>query len=261
MDYHNHLYMILYPNPSLVASQCEPEAFSKHYQIGSTRYYTGKLIFAEIDPLYRHPYFDIEAGLRGLIPHEDGAPKATKFISSYRVLEHVDLQAIQRLYLATPNGEIIGIDPGKSEGPSPDSGLRVIAQICPLSMLVLTRLSSDDFGRYITDPANPKGAPVIFYTSLDLDITGFLKDFEANPFLPAPLAFMHPSKLRDAIIELQTHPEKTTKGLALRTPLGSVSYKSVRKGFWFYRPGHNLFFPFPALSEIELTHYKFWRAL
>ncbi|HWP68102.1 MAG TPA: hypothetical protein VN437_02290, partial [Rectinemataceae bacterium] len=56
-----HLYLVLQPNHSLIASQLEPEHFIRHYVQGSTRYFEGRLIFAEVDPDYRHPYFDIDA--------------------------------------------------------------------------------------------------------------------------------------------------------------------------------------------------------
>jgi len=85
-----HLYLILHPNHSLIASQLEPEQFLRHYVQGSTRYFEGRLIFAEVDPDFRHEYFDIDKAYAELIPHEDGRPKATKFIKSYRTLEHMD---------------------------------------------------------------------------------------------------------------------------------------------------------------------------
>jgi hypothetical protein len=94
MAYEKHLYMILHPNYSLIASQLEPEHFLKHYVQGSTRYFEGRLIFVEIDPNFRNPFFDIDAAFAELKPHEDGRPKATKFIKSYRVMEHIDFEAI-----------------------------------------------------------------------------------------------------------------------------------------------------------------------
>jgi hypothetical protein len=57
------------------------------------------LIFVEVDPAYRHPYFHIDHAFDDLKPHEDGRPKATKFISSYRTLEHVDYDATGKTVL------------------------------------------------------------------------------------------------------------------------------------------------------------------
>ncbi len=259
MEYTKHLYLILFPNPSLVASQYGPEEFSRHYQVGSTRYYAGKLIFAEIDPAFRHPYFELDALLAQVVPHPDGTPKATKFIKSYRVLEHMDLDAIRMLYLTTAGGDILGLAPGSEETLQSQERIRMIAEICPLSMVVLTRQGYRSFGRYITDPANPKGAPCLFFTSLDLDLDEFLTAFEANPFMPSPLPFVHPSKLRDAVLEIKTKSDKATKGLTLHAPLERISYKMVRHGFWFATQSKQRFFPMLPLDRIEKDHYKFWR--
>jgi len=86
MEYKNRLYMVLYPNQSLIASQYDPEMFARHYTSG------------------------IENILKDLKPHSDGRPKATKFIASYRVLEHVELSALGKLYLSTEEGHCIGIE-------------------------------------------------------------------------------------------------------------------------------------------------------
>ena len=109
MDYTKRLYMILYPHNALVASQLTPDDFAKHYTAGSSRHYQGKVIFAEIDPTYRHDFFRIEEVLDEVKPHKDGRPKATKFVASYRVLEHIAFGAIIRLHLATQEGYSIGI--------------------------------------------------------------------------------------------------------------------------------------------------------
>ncbi len=92
MGNEKRLYMVMHPNHALIASQLDPEHFAKHYTQGSTRYFEGRLIFVEVDPSFRHPYFNIDGAMADLAPHEDGRPKATKFISSYRTLEHVDFK-------------------------------------------------------------------------------------------------------------------------------------------------------------------------
>ena len=45
-EFQKHLYLILYPNEALVASQLSPSEFGRHYCIGSTRHFAGKVIFA-----------------------------------------------------------------------------------------------------------------------------------------------------------------------------------------------------------------------
>ena len=260
MNFPIRLYAILYPNTSLIASQLDPEHFAKHYISGSTRHYDGKMMFVEVDPGFRHPYFRIDEAVAEVVPHEDGRPKATKFISCYRVLEHLDLEAIQQLYLTTSEGHCLGLQAGAHESHGQDEAtLRVFAEIAPLRMLALARHSFEEFGRYITDPANPKGAPTLFYTQLELEVDEFLADFDANPMLLSPIPGLHPSKLRDSILELRNKRSKPLKGISLHSTFEKIPYRIVQGGFMFASGTQNRFFPLPDLHEIENTHYKFWK--
>jgi len=260
MEYKNRLYMVLYPNQSLIASHYDPEMFARHYTSGSSRHYSGKLIFAEVDIDYRNDFFDIENILKNLKPHSDGRPKATKFIASYRVLEHVELSALGKLYLSTEEGHCIGIEKGGSKDHQ-EGFIRVYAEIAPMRMLVMSRLTPPNFGKRITDPTNNKSAPAQFFTQLDFNPVEFIKEFEKNPFKPSPIPSMHPSTIRDGFHELMSHPDKTTKGMALDSSMDTISYRLLRNGFTFAAKGECLFYPIPSHSEIEAENFKFWRTM
>jgi hypothetical protein len=260
MDYKNRLYMVLYPNQSLIASQYDPEMFARHYTSGSSRHYSGKLIFAEVDPDYRNDFFDIENILKDLKPHSDGRPKATKFIASYRVLEHVKQAAIGNLYLSTEEGHCIGIERGGCKDHQ-EGFIRVYAEIAPMHMLVMSRLTPQNFGKRITDPDNHKSAPAQFFTQLDINLIEFVQEFEKNPFKPSPISSMHPSTIRDGFHEMMSHPNKTTKGMALDSNMDNISYRLLRNGFTFASKGECLFYPIPSHSDIEAENFKFWRTM
>ncbi|MCL2008911.1 MAG: hypothetical protein FWG77_12595, partial [Treponema sp.] len=55
------LYLILFPNHSLVASQLDPSKFAQHYAQGSTSFLGGNFLFIEVDPDFRNDYFKIDA--------------------------------------------------------------------------------------------------------------------------------------------------------------------------------------------------------
>jgi hypothetical protein len=260
MNHENRIYMVLYPNTTLIASQYEPEMFARHYTSGSSRHYTGKVVFAEVGLSYRNDYFDIDNILKEMIPHEDGRPKATKFIASYRVLEHVDLSAIKKLYLSTEEGHCIGLERGEYDTAHQEA-IRIYAEISPMRMLVMSKQNPREFGAYITDPANHKSAPKQFYTQLNIDIPEFLKEFEENPFQPSPVAALHPSTIRDAYNELMSRPGKYSKGIALDSNLDSISYRLLKHGFTFATKGESIFFPLPDLHTIEARNLKFWRTM
>jgi hypothetical protein len=258
-NYDSHLYQILSPNPALVASQLSPELFAKHYTSGSTRYYAGKVVFAEIDLEYRHPFLNIDEGLEAMIPHEDGSPKATRFISSYRVLEHIDFDAILKLYLATPQGFTFGLESAPYEKRHQKGYLRIFAEITPLRMLVLSNTNFAEFGKQITAPNYSKGAPKLFYTQINLDIDDFLKDFEERPTMHPPIPGLHPAILRDAILGMRFQPEKPRKGLSLASTFDNISYRSIRHGFMFASQQGTKFFPMPSEEKVMQMNPRFWR--
>lgn len=260
MDYQTHLYLTLYPMEALVGSHLEPKEFARHFNSGSSKFYSGKLIFVELDPSYRNPYFHLDERIKDLKPHEDGRPKATKYFSNYRALEHVDCQAMGKLWIATPEGYVLPLEAQEHTAPHSGDQVRIYWEIAPVSMVVLSSLDYLKFGQFITDPEKPIAVPRTVYTQIDMDIPEFLEDFEENPLRQPPIPDIHPSVLRDGIMELQRKKTKYTKGLSLSAPLGKLSFKSLRHGFMFAAPGgRDRFYPLPPLEEIEARYFKFWK--
>jgi hypothetical protein len=260
MEYANRLYVIVHPTSALIGSQYSPEQLARHYTVGPTRHYRGKVIFAEVDVDFRAPYFRIDAAMAELKPHEDGRPKATKFISCYRVLEHMDLSALKSLYLTSEEGHCLQIEPQPYSGHE-NAGENIYAEISPLRMLVLSKLDLVEFGKFITDPDNSIGAPKFFYAQIDLNVAEFMAEYEQNPFMQPPIPNLHPSILRDAVQELRTVGYKSNKGLSLRSNLDNLSYKLIRKGFMFASQRDQKFYPMPQPADIEKTNLKFFRSL
>ena len=102
-----HLYVIMWPNYALVASNLAPDEFGKHYTLGSSRYFHGQVVFAEIDPNYRHEFLNIDKYIGDVKPDASGAPKRTKFIATYRVLEHIELSAFRELHITSTIGKVL----------------------------------------------------------------------------------------------------------------------------------------------------------
>jgi hypothetical protein len=232
-DYQKHLYLILFPNEALVASQLTPEEFGQHYSIGSLRHFTGKVIFAEVNINFRHESLKIDEYLKLTESGIPGRPKRTKFVKSYRVLEHIDFSALEKLYLVTTDGGVLGLD--KSEQPA-DYGthrIRLYQEICPLRILVASNLEPRQFGHYITVESWSKGAPKIFFTNYDIDVEETVTSNEVRAFNMGPLPNVNPTNLPTALKELMEDPKKRTKTVSLNPNLDFVSYKIIKHGFWF----------------------------
>lgn len=256
-----YLYTILYPNYALVASMLPPEEFGKHYTLGSSRYFHGQVVFAEIDINYRHEYFDLESALAEVKPKPDGSPKRTKFISSYRVLEHLDLSAFKHLYITSVMGIVLELEKTEYTREHEQGFVRTFQEICPLSMMVLSYMTPQEFGKFITDPKQPKGAPKVFFTQIDFDIDRFLSDLHEDPFVTSPIPNVHPHKLRDQILELRANPYKKVKGISLDSAFGKISFLRLRTGFWLAADQELLFYKIPDRATLEHEHFDWLRSL
>ena len=95
-------------------------------------------------PDFRHEFFRIDEGIRRCVPHEDGSAKASIYISVYRVLEHMALGALGKLYLVTQDGRSLGLDP-QSEWPQETGALHLYQEIAPVHPLVVSTLGPKSF--------------------------------------------------------------------------------------------------------------------
>ena len=261
-EFQKHLYLILFPNEALVASQLSPAEFGKHYCVGSVRHFTGKVIFADVDIDYRHDYFNIDEYLSQTNSGIPGQPKRTKFVKSYRVLEHMDFQALRQLYLVTPAGAVLGLD--KSEEPPVyelQNRVRLFQEICPLRLLVASSLDPRQFGHYITTETWSKGAPKIFFTQYDIDVEAVVEENQVTAFHMGPLPQVNPTNLPTALKELQADPSKKTKTVSLNPNLDAMSYKAIKRGFWFADRESTCFYRMPSLEELHIKHRAWWRHL
>lgn len=260
MSYSKHLYAIMHPNQSLVASQLEPDEFARYYSVGSARFYSGKMLFLEVDVAYRHPYFRIDELLGQTVEHPDGSPKHTKFVSSYRVLEHLEPSAVGALYAVTANGHALRMEKSaRQELPEPGR-VRIYQELNPVQMLVASTFDQPAFGRYMTSPDNTKGAPKLFFTQVELDVDGFLAEWERNPFLAPPIPGVHPKKLSEALVALRDDPAPRTKSIGIQSVFGDLHYGKIRHGFWLATGGELAFFPMPGEAELHSRHHAWWKS-
>jgi hypothetical protein len=136
-----------------------------------------------------------------------------------------------------------------------------MAEITPIRMTVLTTFNFSEFGKFITHPDNPKGAPKVLYTQMELDIDAFLEELEKNPVMEPPLQDLHPARLRDAVLELRNNRSKRSKGLSLDLAFDSKSFRQIRHGFMFSSQEEEKFFPMPSLEEIERSNFRFYKSM
>ncbi len=256
-----YLYVIMHPNEALVASMLPPEEFGKHYTLGSSRYYHGLVIFAEIDQSFRDDYFPIDDVLDGLEPKPDGNPKRTKFVKTYRVLEHLSLSTFKDLYITSSVGKVLRIEKQPYNRQHEPGWIRTFQEVCPLHSCVLTYMTPPEFGSFITDPNSAKGAPKVFFAQIDFHTEEFLATIREDPFINSPIPNVHPQKLRDQIEGLKINTHKRVKGVTLESRLNQRTFVDLRTGLWLAAGEELLFYPVPEPHQLETEHYEWWRSL
>jgi hypothetical protein len=248
-----HLYLSLVPE-ALIASMLTPEEFGVYYAVGTAKKARGQAIFFEVDPDFRHDYFRIEEGIRRCVPHEDGSPKASIYISVYRVLEHVALDALEKLYLVTSDGRVLGLE-AREEIPEATEGLHLYQEIAPVHPLVVSSLGPRPFYELIVKSPNILlRLPAICFAELRLG--ELAEDPERGSV--GDLPYSRIEHLRECLMALAT---KTVDAkMVNRIEPAAFPYRTIKSGFFVGNEAHLRFFPLPPLARLRTENYRWWRS-
>jgi len=245
-------YILCYRTEALVASHLPPEEFGRYMAVGTNKNTRGNVLFLEIDTPPKDDYFRLSDIEHRCVPHVDGGPKRSKYVSIYRVLEHIDLSLIGKLWLCTADGRVLGLDPQKYEEDYASPGPNLYGELCPVSPLVVSALSPTAFLKFMTEPDNPVNVPKLFFVDmlLDRDESGALAGY--LPY-PEPAHFIY------CINDLERGPGKPTKTVS-RTPRHRGFFRTIRRGFYLGGREGIMFYRFPDLRELEVKHSQWWRS-
>jgi len=238
---------------ALIASMLPPDEFGTYYAVGTQRKLHGQAIFLELDPSFRHDFFRIEDGLKRCVPHPDGEPKKSVYISTYRVLEHVPLAVVQKLYLVTAYGETLGID--RATPPADDNDLHLYQEIAPVQPLVVSTLGPVAFYEFITQDASSLiHLPAIAFADLRLGSLARNPEFGELGELP----YDYIPHLRECLVELK---EKTieTKMVDRVHPV-EFPYRMIKTGIYVGNTDELGYYPLPERDELRDKYYRWWRS-
>ena len=248
-----HLYLSMIPE-ALIASMLTPEEFGVYYAVGTRKKARGQAIFFELDPDFRHDFFRIEEGIRRCVPHEDGSPKRSIYISVYRVLEHVSLDAIQKLYLVTQDGRVLGLE-SSEEVPEDTAGLHLYQEIAPVHPLVVSTLGPREFYELIVkNPVSLLSLPAICFVELRLGELAKDPEYGAVRDLP----YSNIEHLRQCLMELRTKTVHTK--MVDRIHPSSFPYRMIKNGIFVGNAERLIYFPLPSREELRAKHYRWWRS-
>jgi hypothetical protein len=258
-------YMMCFRFEALVASHLEPEEFGIYMAVGTKKLASGKVMFFEVDPFPRPgavepPYFRLDDIETRCAPRPDGGPKRSKYISVYRVLEHLSLEQFGALYLTTSDGRVLKLDDAPWDGGSSapagssiaPSAVNLYQELCPLLPMVVSTQGPDEFLRGMTDPRNPVSAPRLLIADLRLnrDVAGHLA---------GDLPYTDARHIEECVRELEQDASKPSKTVS-RTPRTQGFFRVIRRGFFLGDSTGLKFYRFPTVDELEIHHAGWWRS-
>jgi len=249
-----YLYLSLIPE-ALVASMLPPEDFGLYYAIGSAKHSRGQAIFFSIDrdklSESDFPLGEIE---QRCVPHADGSPKTSIYLSIYRVLERIPRDALVALHLATDDGRVLTLEP-QPFVPDGEDRAHLYQEFCPVSPRIVSRLNPAGFAEFITHSGRNVTVPRIVFAELTL---GNLKN-DPNHSDVDNLPYPNIGHLRDCLRDLSQAPAKSTKTV-LRQMTQEVLYRTIRNGFFVGDDSGITAFPLPGADTLEREHFAWWRS-
>lgn len=248
-----HLYLSLIPE-ALIVSMLPPEEFGEYYTVGDKRKHNEQAMFIELDSTFRHPYFRIDEALSRCVPHENGKPKKSVYVATYRVLEHVPLEVMGTLYLVTRYGKVLPLQKSQ-DFPQFDHHYYLYQEIAPVSVLVSSTFNPLDFYRFLThEPDNLLHFPAIAF--LDLKLGALDSDPEKGDIGDLPYDFI--SILRDALVSLRD--KNIHSKMVDRTHTVEHPYRTIDTGIYIGNMDDLIYYPMPSAEELDRDHFEWWHS-
>jgi hypothetical protein len=248
------LYLSLMPE-ALIASMLAPEDFGNYYAVGNEGTGQGEAVFIEVDPAFKDSAFPIEKALSRCVPHKDGQPKHTVYISAYRVLERLPLSALGRLFLVTRDGRSLALT--RAPAPPPDEGgLHLYHELAPTHPVVVSTLGPNAFFELIIGKRdNFPALPAIAFVELGL---GELAADPENGGV-GNLPYENIRHLRTVLAALKG--KAVAAKIFERSAPPAFPFRMIKNGVFVGRSEEGLaYYPFPSAAVLKAEHRDFWKS-
>lgn len=246
-----HYYLMCYRSEALVASNLSAHEFGSYMAVGTRKSSSGHVMFFEVDPDLKSDYFDLKKAREQCVPHQDGSPKCSVYISIYRVLEHIALASLGDLHLVTRDGRVLSISGQNCEGTETDSRENMYIEFCPASARVVSRLSPTQFVKFMTTSGNALHLPRLFFADQVLS-------WGQSGALSEDLPYLNRRHIVECLNEL-TELNKTTKTVE-RNPQHTALFRTINRGFYVGDQSGCRIYALPAIEELEDSHRHWWRS-
>ena len=251
-----YIYLSVIPE-ALIASMLPPKEFGDYMATGTKKRNVSQAIFFEVDLDLIKDKIDIEYVNKRCVRKADGSPKSSVYLSTYRVLEMVPVNALKSLYVTTETGVVLELKktPYDKSTEARDH-LHLYQELCPVSPRVATKYSPSEFLKSLTDGTAHVNVPRLFFADLKLG------ELATNPISGSAelLPYRNVGHLRDCLEILKSDENKNMKTVQ-RVFSGTLLYRTIGKGFYVGDKDEVVYYPFPAMAKLEEENYDFFRAI
>ena len=247
-------YLSIFPLEALIASQLPPARFGQYMATGRKNGSFEKLMFIEIEGGFGS-FFDWKHAAEKCVTHPDGEPKHSLWMSTYRTLEQVPLDAMKELYLTTNDGRSVALKPTEYRKPEVERKFWVYQELCPVRPLVVSAYDPATFSRHMTHPDVKVAVPKIAFCDLkvinfdNLEDTGHVGNvYDTNL-----------EHLKQCIIAVTGDQEKKVKNIE-RSRTESFGYQTINYGVYIGEGGNVVEYQMPSLDDIRMNHFEWGRS-
>lgn len=248
-----YLYLTLTPE-ALISSMLPPKEFGNYLAVGTKKRTRGQAIFFEIDYEQVKNNLPVDYIERRCVPHDDGSPKSSVYLSIYRVLESLPLEVFKSLYLTTDDGRVLELNKEPYEETDP-TGLHLYQELCPVTPRVVSSMPPEKFMKYMTGGVEQIALPKLVFVELQLDelahdpAQGSIRD----------LPYENTEHLRDCLLDLHGNSTKNKKTV-IRFFNRDLLFRTIKNGIFIGDSNKVFFYKFPSIQELEDKYYVWWRS-
>lgn len=248
-----YLYLSLIPE-ALIGSMLPPHEFGMYFAVGTRKRTRGEAIFFHVDSSFKSKDFPFESLEKRCVPHRNGEPKQSVYLSIYRALEHVPVRYLKDLYLVTDDGRVLQLKQAEYKV-KPVQELHLYQELSPVNPLIASNLDPITFCRTITDKNHVVHVPKVVFVEL------LLGGLAENPKHASAynLPYKNLDHLRDCLSSLLAEPDKPTKTVIRSMPC-DLLYRTIKNGFFIGDTHEFAFYPFPSIDELEEKNHDWWRS-
>ncbi len=248
-----HYYVTLFPVEALIASQLDPGRFGAYMATGSKKGAYENIMFMEIDGGFGD-YFDWTYAREKCVPHQNGDPKNSLYLSVYRTLENVPLPAMRSLYLTTRDGRSLELGKSVLEEHPEKRGFWVYQELCPIRPLAVSTLDPMDFSRYMCDPSTKTWVPKIVFA--DLKVVDVSSEDPANGPAVYDRNLEHLKDCIAAVTELKAKPNKIVD----RSSVDRFTFQIIGDGIYVGDGDSVVVYRMKSAADLRRHHYEWGRS-